>query len=299
MMETTNIPAPVPAKKPTGQLTKGATPKKPLVETNDGTHLFYQDWGMGQPVVFIHGWGLGAKMWEYQMTALSSQGLRCIGYDRRGCGRSDQPGHGYDYDTFADDLAALVEQLDLRDVTLVGYSSGGGDVARYLSRHRSDRISQTVLLGSITPFILRTEDNPDGLDKSVFDGMIAALERDRPQFLAASASSFFGAKLPTVSISPEIMQWGIRLALQASPKATIEMVHAFSTDFRPDMSAFTMPTLIIHGDQDQNHPIDITGHKTAQLIPNNQLKVYEGAAHGLFVTHKDQLNRDLLAFIRG
>lgn len=232
------------------------------------------------------------------MTALSSQGLRCIAYDRRGCSRSDQPGHGYDYDTFADDLATLLEQLDLRDVMLVSYSSGGGDVARYLSRYGSDRISQTVLLGSITPFILKTADNPDGLDKSVFDGMIAALESDRPQFLAASAPSFFGAGLPTVSVSPEMMQWGVGLALQASPKATIEMVRAFLADFRPDMGAFTMPTLIIHGDQDQNHPIDITGRKTAQAIPSSQFKVYEGAAHGLFVTHKEQLNRDLLAFIQ-
>lgn len=273
--------------------------RRSLIEARDGTFLFYQDWGSGKPVVFVHGWGLGAEMWEYQMLALSNQGLRCIAYDKRGCGRSEQPSFGYDFDTFADDLASLVEQLDLQDVTLVGFSAGGGDVARYLSRHGADRVARTVLIGSITPYILKTDDNPDGIDQSIFDAMITALEHDRPQYLTASAPSFFGAELPTVSISPELMQWGIKLALQASPKATIEMVRAFfKTDFRPDMCAFTMPTLIIHGDRDQNHPIAITGQKTVQAIPGCQFNVYEGAAHGLFVTHKEQLNRDLLAFIQ-
>jgi non-heme chloroperoxidase len=270
-----------------------------LIEAHDGTCLFYQDWGTGKPVVFVHGWGLGAAMWEYQTIALSDRGLRCIAYDKRGCGHSDRPSFGYDFDTFADDLASLVEQLDLEDVILVGFSAGGGDVARYLSRHGCDRVAKTVLISSITPYILKTDDNPDGIDQSIFDAMITALENDRPQYLTASASSFFGAELPTVSISPELMQWGIKLALQASPKATIEMVRAFfKIDFRPDMRAFTMPTLIIHGDRDQNHPIAITGQKTKQAIPDSQFKIYEGAAHGLFVTHKEQLNRDLLAFIQ-
>ncbi|MGV0029087.1 alpha/beta fold hydrolase [Phormidesmis priestleyi] len=273
--------------------------KRLLIETRDGISLFHYDWGTGQPVVFVHGWGLGAGMWEYQMTDLSNRGLRCIAYDKRGCGRSDQPGHGYDFDTLADDLASLIEQLDLRNVTLVGFSAGCGDVARYLSRHGMGRIARSVLIGSVTPFLAKTADNPEGIDPSVFDEMIAALRRDRPRYLAASAPSFFGAGLPTVSVSPELIQWGVGLALQASPKATIEMVRAFSeTDFRSDMPAFTMPTLTIHGDQDQNHPIDLTGQKTAQAIPGNQFKVYEGAAHGLFVTHKEQLNRDLLTFIQ-
>jgi pimeloyl-ACP methyl ester carboxylesterase len=231
MLKSTNIPA-------SKRLTQGAPPKEPFIETQDGQRLFYQDWGTGQAIVFIHGWGLGAGMWEYQMTALSSQGLRCIAYDRRGCGRSDQPGQGYDYDTLADDLAAVIEQLDLRDVNLVGFSSGCGDIARYLSRYGRDRIAKTVLIGSITPFIVRTADNSEGLDPGVFTGMMAALERDRPQFLAVSAPSFFGAGLPTVAISSELMQWGIGLALQASPKATIEMVRTFSTDFRSDMAAW-------------------------------------------------------------
>jgi non-heme chloroperoxidase len=270
-----------------------------IVETRDGTRLFYQDWGTGKPVVFVHGWGLGAAMWEYQTIALADRGLRCIAYDKRGCGRSDRPSFGYDFDTFANDLAALIEQLDLENVTLVGFSAGGGDVARYLSRHGTVRVAKTILINTITPFILKTDDNPDAIDRSVFDAMIKALEFDRPQYMTASAPSFFGLGLPTVSISPELMQWGIELSLQASPKATIEMVRAFyMTDFRSDLDAFNMPTLIIHGDKDLNHPISITGQKTAQAISGSQFEIYEGAAHGLFVTHKEQLNRDLLAFIQ-
>jgi non-heme chloroperoxidase len=290
MTKLTNIPA---------TLTTQNSFTRSLIEARDGTSLFYQDWGTGKTVVFVHGWGLGEAMWEYQMLTLSDRGLRCIAYDKRGCGRSDRPSFGYDFDTFADDLAVLIEQLELEDVTLVGFSAGGDDVARYLSRHGADRVAKTILIGTITPFILKTDDNPDGIDQSVFDAMITALEHDRPQYLTASAPSFFGTELPTVSISPELMQWGIELALQTSPKATIEMVRAFfGTDFRLDMSAFTMPTLIIHGDRDLNHPISITGQKTAQSIPGSKFKIYEGAAHGLFVTHKEQLNHDLLAFIQ-
>jgi non-heme chloroperoxidase len=272
--------------------------KLPFIQTQDGTTLFYKDWGTGQPVVFIHGWGVGADMWEYQMTALVNQGLRCIAYDKRGCGRSSQPSQGYDYDTFGDDLAALINQLDLHNVTLVAHSSGGGDVARYLSRYGDERIARTVLIGSITPYLIKTSDNSDGLDWSLFEGMIAELNQDRPQYLSKMAPGFFGVGLPQVSISSEMIQWAISLALQASPQATIAMVDAFKTDFRPDMSAFTMPTLIIHGDHDQSHPVDLTGRRTAQAISGSQLKVYEGAAHGLFITHKDHLNRDLLAFIQ-
>jgi non-heme chloroperoxidase len=270
-----------------------------LIDTHDGTSLYYQDWGTGKPVVFVHGWGLGAAMWEYQTIALSEIGLRCIAYNKRDCGRSDRPSFGYDFDTFAEDLVALIDRLDLKDVTLVGFSAGCGDVARYLSRHGTERVAKTILIGTITPLLLKTDDNPEGIDRSVFDDMIKALEFDRPQYLTASAPSFFGLGLPTVSISPELMQWGIELALQASPKATIEMVRAFYlTDFRSDLAAFTMPTLIIHGDKDLNHPISITGQKTAQAIPSSQFKIYEGAAHGLFVTHKEQLNCDLLTFIQ-
>jgi len=271
-----------------------------FIEMQDGTTLFFKDWGTGKPVVLIHGWVLGAEMWEYQMTALSSQGLRCIAYDKRGCGRSSQPGNGYDFDTFADDLATLIEQLDLRDVTLVAHSMGGGEVARYLSRYGASRIAQTVLIATITPFLYQTADNPDRLDPSSCEQAIASLQQNRPHYFTAMVPSFLGDGLSNSSVSPEIAQWLVNLALQASPWAAIQMMQAQAeTDFQGDMSAFTVPTLIIHGDRDMGAPLALTGQKTADAIPGSQLNVYEGAAHGLFITHKEQLNRDLLTFIQG
>ena len=271
----------------------------PLVETRDRTSLFYKDWGTGKPVVFIHGWALGADMWEYQMPYLTSRGLRCIAYDKRGCGRSSQPWDGYDFDTFADDLAAVIEHLDLHEVTLVGHSMGCGDITRYLSRHGAGRVARAALVASTTPFILKTPDNPDGLDKSMFDSIVAELGRDRPGFQAAGAPAFFGLGLPNVSISPEMIQWAVGLFFPASPKAMADMIRTMSeTDLRGEMHAFTVPTLIIHGDADQGAPLELTGRKTAQSIRRSQLKVYEGAAHGLFITEKDRLNADLLAFIQ-
>jgi pimeloyl-ACP methyl ester carboxylesterase len=274
--------------------------RRSLLETPDGTTLFFQDWGTGKPVVFVHGWVLGAQMWEYQMTALSSQGLRCIAYDKRGCSRSSQPGDGYDFDTFADDLATLIEQLDLQDVTLVAHSMGGGEIARYLSRYGTSRIERAVLIATITPFLLKTTDNPDGFDKSSFEQTIASLNQDRPHYFMAMAPSFLGVGLPNCSVSSEMTQWLVNLALQASPRAAIDMMQAQSeTDFRCDLSAFTVPTLIIHGDSDMGAPLALTGQKTADAIPGSLLKVYKNAAHGLFITHKEQLNQDLLTFIQG
>lgn len=271
-----------------------------FIEMQDGTTLFFKDWGTGKPVVFIHGWVLGTAMWEYQMTALSSQGLRCIAYDKRGCGRSSQPGDGYDFDTLSDDLATLIEQLDLQDVTLVAHSMGGGEIACYLSRYGTSRIERVVLIASITPFLYRTTDNPDGFDPMSCEQAIAYLQQDRPHYFTAMAPSFFSDGLSSDLVSPEMVQWLVNLALQASPRAAIQMMQAQSeTDFRGDMSAFTVPTLIIHGDRDLGAPIALTGQKTADAIPGSQLKVYEGAAHGLFITHKEQLNRDLLTFIQG
>ena len=270
-----------------------------FIETRDRVSLFYKDWGTGNPVVFVHGWALGADMWEYQMPSLAGKGLRCIAYDKRGCGRSGQPWGGYDFDTFADDLAMLIEQLDLREVTLVGHSMGCGDITRYLSRHGAERVARAALVAPTTPFILRTADNPEGLEKSVFDNIVAELCRDRPRFLAASAPAFFGTGGPNSPVSQEMIQWAVGLFFQASPKAMTDMIRAMSeTDLRKDMHAFTVPTLIIHGDADQGAPIDLTGRRTAQAIPGSELKVYEGAAHGLFITEKDRLNTDLLAFIQ-
>ncbi|MBL1178898.1 alpha/beta fold hydrolase [Pantanalinema sp. GBBB05] len=271
-----------------------------LIEMQDGTTLFFQDWGTGKPVVFVHGWVLGAAMWEYQMTALSSQGLRCIAYDKRGCGRSSQPGDSYDFDTLADDLATLIEQLDLQDVTLVAHSMGGGEIARYLSRYGTSRIERTVLIATITPFLYRTTDNPDRFDPRSCEQAIASLQQDRPHYFTAMAPGVLGDGLSNGSVSLEIAQWLVNVALQASPRAAIQMMQAQAeTDFRDDIAAFTVPTLIIHGDRDMGTPIALTGQKTADAISGSQLKVYEGAAHGLFVTHKEQLNQDLLTFIRG
>jgi pimeloyl-ACP methyl ester carboxylesterase len=273
----------------------------PFAKAPDGTEIFFKDWGSGRPVVLIHGWPLNADMWEYQAPVLASAGLRVISYDRRGFGRSGQPWSGYNYDTLADDLAAVMDHLDLRDATLVGFSMGGGEVARYLSRHgAAGRVFKAVLVSAVTPFLLRTADNPDGVDRSVFDGMIEGLQKDRPNFLATFGKQFFGAGLLTFSISSELLQWASMLALQASPKATMDCVRAFSeTDFRADLAGIAVPTLVVHGEGDATVPIGVSGRRAAQMIPGARLVEYAGAPHGLFFTEKDRLNQDLLAFIQG
>lgn len=272
----------------------------PSVRTRDRTNLFYKEWGMGKPVVFVHGWAINSDMWQYQMAYLAARNLRCVAYDRRGHGRSGQPGRGYDYDTLADDLAALIEHLDLREVTLVGHSMGGGEIVRYLSRHGAGRVARAVLLSTTTPFPLKTADNPDGVEEARFEELRAALGKDAPQWFASGAPGFFGAGLPGYSVSPEMSQWGVGLCLQTSLKALIDCNRAVAgTDFRGELRKVTVPTLVIHGDSDQSAPLDLTGRKTARLIPGSQLKVYEGAPHGLFITHMERLNGDLLAFAKG
>ncbi|MDT8275519.1 alpha/beta hydrolase [Roseomonas mucosa] len=270
-----------------------------FIEARDGTPLFYKDWGAGKPVVLIHGWPVNADMWEYQAPFLAENGCRVIAYDRRGFGRSGQPWSGYDYDTMADDLAAILDALDLRDATLVGFSMGGGEVARYLSRHGgSGRVSKAVLVAAVTPFLLRTEDNPEGVDRSVFDDMVVNLQADRLAFLASFGKQFFGAGLLSFSISSELLQWAGNLALMASPKATLDCVRAFSeTDFRADLPQIRVPVLVIHGDADNTVPIDAAGRCAAAMIPGARLVEYPGAPHGLFFTEKDRLNQDLLRFI--
>ncbi len=272
----------------------------PMIETSDNTEIYFKDWGQGKPVLFSHGWPLNADMWEYQMQYLASQGLRCVAHDRRGFGRSGQPWTGNDYDSFADDIGAIIEDLDLEDITLVGFSMGGGDIARYLSSHGTDRVSKAVLIGAVTPFLLKTADHPEGVDRSVFDGMRAGITADRPQFFSDFGKVFMGADKPGSKVSEGILSWTLSMALQASLKSTLDCVGAFSeTDFRPDMKAFTMPTLIIHGDADAIVPIDITARAAAKMIPGSRLEVYEGAPHGLCYTHKDRVNEQLLAFING
>lgn len=269
--------------------------KTPFIATRDGASLFYKDWGNGKPVVFVHSWALNSDMWQYQMIHLAGQGLRCVAFDKRGHGRSSDPAQGYDYNTLADDLAAVIEQLNLREVTLVGHSMGGGEIVRYLSRHGARRIARAALVAPTTPFILKTADNPDGVDKSVFEQLRAMWRKDFPKWLADNARPFFSPET-----SPEMIQWGMRMGLQASLKALIDCNRAVvETDFRAEAPKITTPTLIVHGDKDVSAPLELTGRKTARLIPGSKLIVYEGAPHGLFITHMDRLNRDLLAFIKG
>jgi non-heme chloroperoxidase len=270
----------------------------PFVDTRDHTSLLYRDWGTGKPVLFISSWALSSDMWQYQMVNLIDQGLRCIAYDRRGHGRSDDPGRGYDYDTLADDLAALIEHLDLHDVTLVAHSMAGGEVVRYLTRHGAGRVAGIVLLAATLPFPLKTSDNPDGIDGSLAEAVRASWKQDFTRWVAANRAPFFGEGLPGCDVSPAVQDWLVRDLEHASLQALVECNRAtFETDFRAEMRAITVPTLIVHGDSDAGAPVALTGQKSAQLIPGSRLVVYENAPHGLFLTHRERLNADLLAFV--
>lgn len=275
-----------------------ASTAKPMIEARDGTRLFYLDWGAGRPVVFVAPWALNSGWWEYQATYLADQGVRCISYDRRGHGRSDWPGQGYDFNTLADDLASVIDQLDLRDVTLVGHSMGCAEVVRYLTRHGSRRIARAVLVATITPFTLKTADNPEGVEREKLEQGRRALSRDCPHQIATAAPGFFGA--PKNPVSAGIMEWWTRMIVdQCSLKTKIDLHRAFTeTDFRPDLRKITVPTLLIHGDIDTSTPLDVTSRRTARLIPGSELRIYEGAAHGLPITHMDRLNADLLACVK-
>ncbi len=257
-----------------------------FVETDDGASLFYLDWGAGKPVLFTHAWALNADIWEYQLTELVDQGLRCVAYDRRGHGRSSDPGRGYDYDRLADDLAAVIDRLDLRDVTLVGYSMGNGEVVRYLSRHGGARIARLVMVSTIPP---QSGGN--------FEALIAALKQDRPAFFAKGVTAFTGGH---PAVSPAMTEWVIAQFMRSSPKAVIDCMRTISRgDFQAELRTITVPTLIVHGNKDQVNPLEKTGKKVAELIPGATLKVYEEGPHGLAVTHRDRLARDILAFSRG
>ncbi len=266
-------------------------------QTKDGTEIYFKDWGSGKPVLFSHGWPLDADMWEYQMEYLSSRGYRTIAFDRRGFGRSSQPWTGYDYDTFADDIAQLIEHLDLKDVTLVGFSMGGGDVSRYIGKYGTARVAKLVLLGAVTPIFGKAADFPEGVDLSVFTGIKAGLLKDRAQFIADFSTPFYGINQGQV-VSDGVLTQTLNIALLASLKGTVDCVTAFAeTDFRGDLAKVDVPTLVIHGDGDQIVPFETTGKLAAQLIKGAQLKVYKGAPHGFAVTHAQELNEDLLSFI--
>jgi non-heme chloroperoxidase len=271
----------------------------PHITTPDGVTIHYNDWGQGNPVVLIHGWPLNADMWSHQAMFLAEGGQRVIAYDRRGFGRSAQPWTGYDYDTLAADLACLIDTLDLRRVTLVGFSMGGGEVARYLARFGAGRIARAALVSAVTPYLLKTDDNPTGVDRSVFDGILEALNADRPHFLAGFGKMFYGNGMLEKNVSSETLDWSQQMAMVGALPATLGCARAFAmTDFRADMAAFTMPTLIIHGTADKTVPIDSSARQMAKLIPHARLFEYEGEPHGLHATAKDRLNEDLLEFIR-
>lgn len=268
------------------------------VTTKDGARLNVKDWGTGRPVILIHGWPLSGDSWDDQAVAIADAGMRAISYDRRGFGRSSQPWSGYDYDTLSDDLAAVLEATGADDATLVGFSMGGGEVARYMSRHGGRKVSSAVLIGAVVPYMLKTPDNPDGVDQAVFDTILTGLREDRPHFLAGFFKMFFGEGLLSKPVSDEVMEWARDVGMMAGLKGTLACVRAFgSTDFRSDMAAFRVPTLIIHGTNDKVVPIDATGRKAARMIQGARLVEYDGAPHGLFATHKEQLTKDLLAFL--
>jgi len=268
--------------------------RTPFIVTRDGTNLFYKDWGHGRPVVLLAAWCLNSDAWDYQTTYLTDRGVRCIAYDRRGHGRSSQPGGGYDYDTLAADLAAVIDQLDLHEVSLVGHSMGAGEVVRYLTRHGSSRVTRIVLVAPALPFLMKTADNPDGIDRANFERFRAALSKDFPGVLWANWPPFF-----VPGTSHEMMAWAASLMLQCPLKVALDCQRTNAeTDFRPDLPKVSVPALIIQGTADVSLPIDLTGRRAAKLIPNCELKVYEGAPHGLIFTHMDRLNPDLLEFIQ-
>ena len=272
----------------------------PIITTSDKTELFVKDWGSGRPVILLSGWPLSSDSWDDQALAIADAGYRAISYDRRGFGRSSQPWSGYDYDSLAGDLACVIEQTGARDAVLVGFSMGGGEVVRYLARHASKSVIKAVLVSSVVPYMLKTADNPDGTDSAVFEQMAQGIKEDRAKFFAAFFKDFFGVGMLAHPVSDQLLEWARGMAMQAGLKATLECVKSFATtDFRSDLRAIDVPTLIIHGTSDKTVPIEASGRAAAKAIGQATLIEYGGAPHGLFATDKLRLTHDLLEFIRG
>ena len=260
--------------------------------------IYYEDLGKGKPVVFIHGWPLSGAMWEYQVTQLTQQGLRCITYDRRGFGNSDRPFDGYDYNTLAGDLKSLLDELNLQDVTLVGFSMGGGEIAKYFSLYGGARVAKVVLVSAVVPYMLQTSDNPEGTPQEEFDKMAKGMIDDRPSFMETFNKDFFGVSLLNHPVSDAFLANSLARVMEASPIATLQCAKSFSsTDFRQDVLKINVPTLIIHGESDKTVPIKAAGEESAKMIKGAQFIIYEGAPHGLFYTEKERLNQDLVDFI--
>ena len=261
-------------------------------------NIFYQEYGTGKPVLFIHGWPLNHEMWEYQLAELPKHNLRCITYDRRGFGKSDRTWESYDYDTLAADLNEIIIQLNLSEVTLVGFSMGGGEIARYIGNYGTEKIEKVVLISSVTPYMLKTNDNSEGIKKEMFDDMVDKITADRPEFLKEFGKQFYGVDMLNQPISKAMLDWNQTQCLMSSSNATVDCLRSFSeTDFRDDLKKIDIPVLIIHGDADKTVPIKVSGDKTAALLPHAKYIVYANAPHGLFITEKEKLNADLLNFI--
>ncbi|MHC0440927.1 alpha/beta fold hydrolase [Flavobacterium sp. 3-210] len=268
------------------------------IETAKNVKLYVKDYGKGKPVILIHGWPLSNEMWEYQIEFLVQNNYRVIAYDRRGFGKSSQPWEGYDYDTLTDDLSEIIEQLQLDDITLVGFSMGGGEVVRYFSRYQGKGVTKAVLISSIVPFLGKTEDNPEGRPKEKSEATAASIKEDRIGFLDNFSKIFFGVNIINKPLSTPLLEYYRNLCSVASPRATLQCAESLNTtDFRDELNTIKVPTLIIHGTDDKNVPIEISSEKTAKAIENNTFITYEGAPHGLFYTEKDRLNKDLLEFL--
>ncbi|RAO76287.1 alpha/beta hydrolase [Dyella jiangningensis] len=292
-MPTSSLGAMAPSQPPHGH------PTMSTITTKDGTQIYYKDWGQGQPVVFSHGWPLTADAWDAQMLFLSSHGYRTIAHDRRGHGRSGQPWNGNDMDTYADDLAALIEKLDLKNIVLVGHSTGGGEVAHYIGRHGNSRVAKIVLIGAVPPVMVKGTNNPGGLPIEVFEDIRAKTLADRSQFFKDLSGPFFGANRPDTKATQGMRDSFWLQGMLGSLKGQYDCIKQFSeVDYTPDLKKIEVPALVIHGDDDQIVPIDDSGRLSAKIIKHATLKVYPGAPHGLTATHQEQVNKDLLDFIR-